>query len=168
MMRPGMKNGDTRRGPFSRNVHGRVGDALDAADAGADQHAGSGLILIACRPPAGVVERLARRAHGVDDEVVDLALLLRLHPLIGIDRCRSSRRRAGSLQAIWQAMSETSKRSILLAPLSPLSRRCHVVSTPHPSGVSIPIPVTTTRLMTGSEPNNTRCRTAHSSSANDE
>src|SRR5262249_56405819 len=30
-------------------------------------------------------ERLARRTHGKDDEVVDLALLLRLHPLVGIE-----------------------------------------------------------------------------------
>jgi hypothetical protein len=67
------------------------------------------------------------------------------------------------MQAIWQAMSETLKRSILAAPLSPLSSRRHVVSTPHPSGVTIPIPVMTTRLMTGSEQKNTRCRTAHSS-----
>jgi hypothetical protein len=28
-----------------------------------------------------------------------------------------------------------------------LSKRCHVVSTPHPSGVTIPSPVTTTRLI---------------------
>src|SRR5262245_31392570 len=51
------------------------------------------------------------------------------------------------MQAIWQVMSETSKRSIRLAPLSPASKRRHVVSTPQPSGVTIPRPVTTTRLM---------------------
>jgi hypothetical protein len=33
----------------------------------------------------GILERLGRCAHREDDEVVDLALLLRLHPLIGIE-----------------------------------------------------------------------------------
>ena len=50
------------RALFAQHDRG-VGDALDAADAGADQHAGAGLILVALRLPAGVVERLARRAH---------------------------------------------------------------------------------------------------------
>src|ERR1051326_5639101 len=54
-------------------------------------------------------------------------------------------------QAILHAMSETSKVSIFFAPLSPLSSRAQVASTPQPSGVSMPIPVTTTRLMAGSE-----------------
>src|SRR6185369_16392692 len=53
--------------------------------------------------------------------------------------------------AILHAMSETSNVSIFFAPLSPLSSRVQVASTPQPSGVSIPIPVTTTRLMAGSE-----------------
>src|SRR5947208_737738 len=35
--------------------------------------------------PVGIVERLARCAHREDDEVVDLALVLRLHPLIRIE-----------------------------------------------------------------------------------
>jgi hypothetical protein len=54
-------------------------------------------------------------------------------------------------------MSETSKLSIFPAPLSPLSSRFQVGSTPHPSGVTIPKPVTTTRLMAGSEPSHS-CR----------
>ena len=66
--------------------HRRLGDPLDAADAGADQHAGGDLVLVRFRHPGGVLERLARRAHGVDDEMVDLALLLRLHPLVGVER----------------------------------------------------------------------------------
>ena len=37
------------------------------------------------RMPIGVIERLLRRAHGVEDEIVDFALLLRLHPLVGIE-----------------------------------------------------------------------------------
>jgi hypothetical protein len=65
-------------------------------------------------------------------------------------------------QAILHAMSETSKVSIFFAPLSPLSSRVQVASTPQPSGVSIPIPVTTTRLMAGSERIYCRRRTAYS------
>src|SRR5215813_11717497 len=66
-------------------------------------------------------------------------------------------------QAILQAMSETSKVSIFFAPLSPLSSRVQVASTPQPSGVSIPIPVMTTRLMAGSE--HTYCRHCAAGSA---
>src|SRR5476651_1665944 len=84
MMRPGIKNGHPAR-TFFMQIDRRLGDALDAANAGADQHAGHGLIFVTGRPPAGVVERLARRAHGIDDELIDLALLLGLHPLVGIE-----------------------------------------------------------------------------------
>src|ERR1700733_14968832 len=35
--------------------------------------------------PVGIVERLLRRAHREDDEIVDLALVLVLHPLVGIE-----------------------------------------------------------------------------------
>src|SRR5256714_155023 len=35
--------------------------------------------------PTSVIERLACRAHGENNEIVDLALILRLHPLIGIE-----------------------------------------------------------------------------------
>ena len=45
MMRPGMKNGDTRRGPRSFSRMRGLGDAFDAADAGADHHAG-GVLLV--------------------------------------------------------------------------------------------------------------------------
>src|SRR6185503_18345293 len=56
----------------------------------------------------------------------------------------------GITQAIWLARSATSNVSIFLAPLSPLRIRFHVVSTPQPSGVTMPSPVTTTRLMSNS------------------
>ena len=35
--------------------------------------------------PIGVVESLLRRRHAEKDEVVDLALFLRLHPLVGVE-----------------------------------------------------------------------------------
>src|SRR3984957_2537384 len=53
----------------------------------------------------------------------------------------------GITQAIWLVRSETSNVSIFLAPLSLLRIRFHVVSTPQPSGDTMPRPVTTTRLI---------------------
>ena len=79
-----MKNGLMRRGPFSASSERGLLDALQPADAGADQHAGGDLVLVAVGMPAGVVERLLGRRERVDDEVVDLALILGLHPLVGI------------------------------------------------------------------------------------
>src|SRR5437899_3446470 len=61
-----------------------VGNPPRPADAGPDQDAGDDLVVVARRLPAGMIERLLGRTHGIDDELVDLALLLRLHPLIGI------------------------------------------------------------------------------------
>ena len=80
-----MKNGDTLRGPRSLREQRRIGDAGQAADPGADHGAGGAAILFGGRMPIGVVERLTRRAHREDDEIVDLALILRLHPLVGIE-----------------------------------------------------------------------------------
>src|SRR5690242_4770519 len=51
------------------------------------------------------------------------------------------------MQAILLGRSETSKVSILRAPLWPSRMRFQVVSTPQPSGDTMPRPVTTTRLM---------------------
>src|SRR5262249_52274974 len=42
------------------------------------------LFVVGRRLPARILKRLARCAHGEDDEIVDLALFLRLHPLVGI------------------------------------------------------------------------------------
>src|SRR3954451_5020544 len=61
-----------------------LGNAFDAADAGADHDAGAPLILVVLGLPTGIVHRLLGRGHRIDDEVVNLALLLRLHPLVGI------------------------------------------------------------------------------------
>src|SRR5713101_7808921 len=63
----------------------RIGDPGEAADPGADHRAGGAAILFGGRMPIGVIERLARRAHREDDEIVDLALILRLHPLVGVE-----------------------------------------------------------------------------------
>src|SRR6185437_8712494 len=63
-----------------------IGDAGETTDAGADHRSGGATLLLGRGVPVGIVERLTRRAHGKDDEVVDLALVLRLHPLIGVER----------------------------------------------------------------------------------
>src|SRR5262249_61664620 len=46
---------------------------------------GAALVLIGSRLPPGILQRLGRRRHRVDDELVDLALLLGLHPVVGIE-----------------------------------------------------------------------------------
>src|SRR5262249_47578215 len=55
------------------------------ADPRSDQDTGGDLVLVAGGLPARIVECLLRRANRKDDEVVDFALLLRLHPLIWIE-----------------------------------------------------------------------------------
>ena len=61
----------------------RLVDALQAADARADQNAGGDLVVVGFGMPAGVVEGLVGGRHRVDDERIDLADFLRLHPLFG-------------------------------------------------------------------------------------
>src|SRR4051812_3325858 len=62
-----------------------VGNAGESADAGSNHGAGGAAFFFGSRMPIGVVERLRGRAHRIDDEVVNLALVLRLHPLVGIE-----------------------------------------------------------------------------------
>jgi hypothetical protein len=57
----------------------------------------------------------------------------------------------GITPAILQEMSDTSNVSITLMPLSLAVRRAQLASTPQPSGVTIPMPVTTTRLIASSQ-----------------
>ena len=75
-------------------------DALQAADARADEHAGRHLIVMAHRMPAGVFQRLVGGGHRIDDERIDLAAFLRLHPVVGIElavRLGAARQLAGDL-----------------------------------------------------------------------
>ncbi len=62
-----------------------VGNARQAADTGADENARTLLLLGRVGRVAGIGERLRGRRHREDDEVVDLALLLGLHPIVGIE-----------------------------------------------------------------------------------
>src|SRR5262249_55809133 len=69
-------------------------------DTGPDHHTVIDLILVARRFPAGVVERLLRCGHCEDDEIVDLPLLLGLHPSVrieGIIRTVAARNLTGNL-----------------------------------------------------------------------
>ena len=59
-------------------------NAAEAADARTDQHAGFDLVLVSPGRPIGVAQGLGRRGQGVDDEIVDAALFLGLHPIVGI------------------------------------------------------------------------------------
>src|SRR5215217_6019174 len=79
-------NEERRNSPWSAFLENDGGfrDALHPAYARADHHPGRRLVFRAFRFPSGIFERLARGAHGIHDEVVYLALLLRLHPLIRI------------------------------------------------------------------------------------
>jgi hypothetical protein len=63
---------------------GCIVDAPNAADAGPDQDARRDLVLVGLGLPAGIVEGLLGSRDGVDDEGVDLALILRVHPLVGM------------------------------------------------------------------------------------
>ena len=80
-----MKNGETSpRTAVPQDERG-LGDAFDAANSGADQNAAYDLIVIGARVPVRVVKRLCRRRHRKDDKIVHLALLLWLHPVVGVE-----------------------------------------------------------------------------------
>src|SRR5206468_3551452 len=53
--------------------------------AGADDDAGAALLVFVLRRPVGVAHGLVAGGHGVEDEVVDPALLLGAHHLVGIE-----------------------------------------------------------------------------------
>jgi len=65
--------------------HRILGDAVDAADAGTDHHAGGATILLALRLPAGIGQRHVGGGDPVGNEVGDLALFLRLQERVGIE-----------------------------------------------------------------------------------
>ena len=94
---------------------------------------------------SGVAHRLLRRRHRVEDEGVDLALVLRRHPVVGVERpvrpvaVAAPRRRCRRPDAL------ASKRVILPAPDCPATSRAQVSSTPQASGDTMPSPVMTTR-----------------------
>ena len=74
-------------------------DALQAADAGADQDARAGLFIRGLGAKAGIGNGLVCGGHRIDDEIVDLALFLGLHAIVGIEfaRARAARNHAADL-----------------------------------------------------------------------
>ena len=83
--RPGMKNGETSPRAAVAQHQRRFRYSLHTTDPRADQNAARDLVLVFVGMPAGVVKSLRCRSHGKDDEIVDLALLLRLHPVVRIE-----------------------------------------------------------------------------------
>ena len=83
---PGMKNGDTRRGPFSFRI-----SAVSAIDCSPPMPEpmitpGALALRLVLGRPAGVAHRLVGGGHRVEDEGVDLALVLGRHPVVGVER----------------------------------------------------------------------------------
>ena len=72
-------------GPAILQDQRRLVDGAEAADAGADHHAGTVAAFIVLRLPAGILDRLLGRRHREDDELVDLPLVLREHVEIGVE-----------------------------------------------------------------------------------
>ena len=85
------------------------------------------------------------RRHGVDDEVVDLALLLGLHPVVGIELALAERRRAARSSRSGRRGRRPGTPRCGARRSGPAIRRDQLASTPHPSGVTRPSPVMTTR-----------------------
>ena len=66
--------------------HRVLGDLVQAADARADHDPGAHLVFLGFRRPAGIGDRLDRRRQTVDDEIVHAPLILRRHPVIGVEQ----------------------------------------------------------------------------------
>jgi hypothetical protein len=73
-------------GPFFNQRHRGIINAADPANARTDHHTGPDLILIGLGMPIRIIEGLTSRRHAVNDEIIDLALVLRVHPLIGVEK----------------------------------------------------------------------------------
>jgi hypothetical protein len=73
-------------GPALLEEHRRVGDAVEAADAGADQHPGPVLLLLGLRLPARILDGLDRGGDAVDDELVVAPELLGVDIIGGAER----------------------------------------------------------------------------------
>jgi hypothetical protein len=79
-----MKKGLIRRGPFVVEGDGGIIDAANPANARADQNACAFLLFLRLGFNPGILDGLGGSGHGIDDEIVDLALLLGFHPFVWI------------------------------------------------------------------------------------
>ena len=108
-----MKNGDTLRGPRSFSSDRGLGDAVEAADAGADHHAGgaSGLLRSSgCQSASSSAWRAAHIAKMMKSSTLRWSFGSIHWSGLKVPSVPSPR---GITQAIWLARSETSKVSIL-------------------------------------------------------
>ena len=80
---------DAARSLFVQSDGGVV-NAAKPPDSRAEQDPGLGLLLVGLGAPARVAQSLGRGAHAVNDEVVDAALFLGIHPVVGIESVRSA------------------------------------------------------------------------------
>ncbi len=63
-----------------------LGDAGQAADAGADHDPGALALILALGRPLGILDRLGGGGHRIDDKAVHLALVLGRDPVIGVEQ----------------------------------------------------------------------------------
>ena len=63
----------------------RLDNAFQPANARANQNARGNLVFIARWMPVSVIQRLLRGSHCIDDEIINFALLFRLHEVIRIE-----------------------------------------------------------------------------------
>ncbi len=78
------ERGNAARAAVAQRIAG-FNDPFEPADSGADQHAGRDLVIVAFGMPVGIRKRHVGCRDRIGDERIDLALLLRLQPLIGIE-----------------------------------------------------------------------------------
>ena len=144
MRRPVMKKGLTRRGPFSCSVN--------AVSAMPSRPPMPEPIIVPVRHFSSSVEGRQPASSSACLAAATAKTMKSSTRFDSFGSIQSSGLNApspsrGTGMAILQGRSETSNFSIFRAPDSPFRTRFHVVSTPLPSGDTIPKPVTTTRLM---------------------
>ena len=125
---------DPARSAFLEHQSGFRNPA-DTTDARSDHDAGRDLLFIGFGRAIRIRNRLMRRAHRIDDERVDLALLLRLHPIVRIvsasgtvatrNHAGDLRRQIGHVERIDLAGSAFGRDEALPGGLDPAPERCN-------------------------------------------
>ena len=83
--RTGNEEGRDPLRPALLDQHRGFRDRVQPANPRADHHAGADAVLLVGRNPAGIRHRLRGGGHAVKNEIIDLAAILGLHPVIGIE-----------------------------------------------------------------------------------
>ena len=141
-----MKNGETLRGPrsFSSSAVSAMPRRPPMPEPISTPVAQRSSSVVGCQPASSSAWRAAHIAKTMKSSTLRWSFGSIHWSGLKVPSLPSPR---GTTQAIWLVRSETSKVSILRAPLSPLRSRFQVGSTPQPSGDTMPRPVTTTRLI---------------------